>query len=244
MVIALAYILADDGEVARALAAGEVEPQPAVVHLVDFDGDDFLQGLDAALHLVGLGGLVAEAFDEGACLGNLLLLVLVGAELLFAALGAQGYVFVILDLVVVDLSAGDFDGARAYVVDKRAVVRHHDHRPLVLNQELFEPLDAADVEVVGGLVEEQYVGLLEQNLGQLDAHSPSAREFACGAVEVGLSETESCQRALQLSVIVRTAHHAKALVGLCESFHERHVFGALVVGALGQLLVQAVYLVL
>ena len=43
-----------------------------------------------------------------------------------------------------------------------------------LGEKLFEPLDGAYVEVVGGLVEEEKVGLLEEELGELDAHAPSA----------------------------------------------------------------------
>ena len=84
------------------------------------------------MHLVGLGGLVAEPFDEGLCFGNLLLLVLVGPQLLLAPFGTQVDVFVVADLIVVDLSARYFDGAVCDVIDEGAVVADHNHCALVI----------------------------------------------------------------------------------------------------------------
>ncbi len=39
----------------------------------------------------------------------------------------------------------------------------------IIDQVLFQPLDAFGIEVVGRLVEQQDVGLFEQQLGQRDA---------------------------------------------------------------------------
>ncbi len=49
--------------------------------------------LDAALHLHAFGGFVAETLDEILGVLNLFLLILVGAHLLFEALGAQSHIF-------------------------------------------------------------------------------------------------------------------------------------------------------
>ena len=54
-----------------------------------------------------------------------------------------------------------------------------------LCQPLFQPLYGLDVQMVGGLVEQQHVGLLQQNLGQLDTHAPATRELAGGTLQVG-----------------------------------------------------------
>ena len=62
------------------------------------------------------------------------------------------------------------------VVEEVAVVGHGDHgagKPL---QELLEPLDALGVEVVGRLVEQQHVGLGEQQPAQRDAALLAAGE--------------------------------------------------------------------
>ena len=52
----------------------------------NLDALDLFQFLDAALHLLRLGGLVAEAVDEGLQLLDALLLVAVGGFQLAAAL--------------------------------------------------------------------------------------------------------------------------------------------------------------
>lgn len=52
----------------------------------------------------------------------------------------------------------------ADLVQEVAVVGDHDHRALVVLEQIAEPVDAADVEVVGRLVEQQDVGVVEQHL--------------------------------------------------------------------------------
>ncbi len=47
-------------------------------------------------------------------------------------------------------------------------MRHGDDGPLVLLQVLLEPADALGVEVVGGLVKEKNIGLLQQQPAESD----------------------------------------------------------------------------
>ena len=51
--------------------------------------------------------------------------------------------------------------------------------------------------MVGGLVHEQQVGLLEQQPGQRDPHAPAAGELGDGPVEVGLAEAHAAQDGLR-----------------------------------------------
>ena len=55
------------------------------------------------------------------------------------------------------------------VVEEVPVVGDRDDGPGVLLEEALEPLDRLGVEVVGGLVEQQQVGVLEQQPGERDA---------------------------------------------------------------------------
>ncbi len=55
---------------------------------------------------------------------------------------------------------------------------------------VFEPQGAFEVEIVGGLVEQQDVRLGEQRRGERDAHAPAAGEFCAGALLVGMGEAE------------------------------------------------------
>ena len=61
---------------------------------------------------------------------------------------------------------------------------HEQDRAVVAGYELLEPANTLEVEVVGGLVEEEEVGMAQQQLGKGDAHLPTAREVGRGLVEV------------------------------------------------------------
>jgi hypothetical protein len=59
-------------------------------------------------------------------------------------------------------------------VEKIAVVRDEHEGKRILQQILLQPVAGFEIEVVGGLVEQQQVGLFEQQLGERDAHLPAA----------------------------------------------------------------------
>jgi hypothetical protein len=70
----------------------------------------------------------------------------------------------------------ELDGAGDHAVEEVAIVRDDDGRAGVGLEVLLQPLGRADVEVVGRLVEQDQVGLADQQLGQRDAHLPATRE--------------------------------------------------------------------
>ena len=99
--------------------------------------------------------------------------------------------------------------------------------PGVLGQESLQPLDRCQVEVVGRLVEEQQVGVLEQQPRERDAHHPAARELADVALHVGLGEAEAGQDAPRLG-LQRPA--AELLEPMLEPAVLVHQLGQLVLG--------------
>ena len=242
--IILAHLVADNGIVATAKTGWKLEVHLLVVDLVDLNGHDLLQLLDAALHLHGLGGLVAETLYEVLNIGDFFLLILIGAELVLAAFGAEAHKLVVGHLIVHDFAAGDFHRAVGHVVDKGAVVAHEHHRAAAAGEEVFEPAYALDVEVVGRFVEQQHVGAAQQELCQFDAHAPAAGKLARGAVEVGAAEAEALQRALHFGTVVNAAHELEAFVLVGELFHELQIFLAFIVGAPQELLVEVVEMLL
>ena len=175
--IALGGVFTYHRVVAAALGGTELETQGATILFVDDYGHHLLELLDAALHLNGLGGLIAKALNEVGDIGNLLLLVLIGTELLLATLATEHYVFVVLDAVVVYGATGDLNGTVSDIIDEGAVVAHKHHGLAITGKEVFEPLDTLDIEVVGGLVEQEHIRVLEQKLGQLNTHAPSTRKL-------------------------------------------------------------------
>lgn len=63
----------------------------------------------------------------------------------------------------------EFENPFGGVVEEVAIVRHRDDGAQITREELFEPFDGFGVEVVGRLVQDQHVGLLQQELAQRDA---------------------------------------------------------------------------
>ena len=191
-----------------------------------------------------LGGLVTEALDEIFDLGNLFLLVLVSAQLTFTPFRAKLYVFVVLHTIVHHLSARNLQCAIRNVVDERAIVAHQDNGIRIAREELLQPADTLDVQMVGRLVEQQHIVTGQQKFGQLDAHAPSAGEFSCGALQIFAVEAQTGERSLDFCVIVLRTHHLQTVVFAAEGFDELHIFRRIVVGATGKFVVQSAHAVL
>ena len=115
-------------------------------------------------------------------------------HLLFTAFLAKHQILGVVHLVIIDTSHRNFNGTGRDVIHKFAVVADDDDGFPIVDKELFQPLDGLDVEVVGRLVQQQYVRFLQQQFGKLDAHAPATAEIACLTVEVlsGESEAEQC----------------------------------------------------
>src|SRR3546814_11386641 len=71
-------------------------------------------------------------------------------------------------------------GVGADVVEELAVVADQQQRARVLEQPLFQPQHRVQVEVVGGLVEQQQVARGHQRARQVQAHEPAAGERKIG----------------------------------------------------------------
>src|SRR5690606_33601732 len=84
------------------------------------------------------------------------------------------------------------------VVEEVAVVRNRDDRPLELREILLEPRDRLGVQVVGRLVEQQHVRLLEENATKRDPASLTAGKRLDGGV-IG-REPERVHRDVDLPV--------------------------------------------
>ena len=97
-------------------------------------------------------------------LGDLLLglLVLILYELLHELAG------LVPEVVVADvhlyLAVVDIDDVRADVVEEVSVMRNDENRALIIHEEILEPHDACEIEVVRRLVEQDNIGRAEQCL--------------------------------------------------------------------------------
>ena len=75
-----------------------------------------------------------------------------------------------------DRAVVDVEDVRRDVVEEALVVRDDDRAALVAGEELLEPADREDVEVVGRLVEEQHVRPAEEHLREEHAQLEAAGE--------------------------------------------------------------------
>ncbi len=96
------------------------------------------------------------------------------------------------------LAAVEFENPPGHIVEEIAVVGHGDDRTLILLEMLFEPVDGFGVEVVGGLVQEEDIGLLQQQAAQSHAAPLAARKDR--NLLVGLGTPQGIHRTLQYAV--------------------------------------------
>ncbi len=163
-------------------------------------GTDLLEHLDPVLHLRGLRGRVAEPVDEHLDARHLLVLPALRVAQALEALVALDEVLRVVAVVVDERAQVDVGDAVHDGVQEEAVVRDQDHRVRVVVQVLLEPVAGVEIEVIGRFVEQEQVGLRQQQLGQRDAHLPAARERRRRLVVVGGAEPEAPQHRVDLQV--------------------------------------------
>jgi len=76
-----------------------------------FDSFNFLEFLDPALHLLGLGGLIAKAIDESFQVMNTVLLIFVGRFELRPAFRLLRQIFVVISGVKICTLVPDFENS-------------------------------------------------------------------------------------------------------------------------------------
>ena len=85
-------------------------------------------------------------------------------------------------------AAVDLDDLADDAVHEFAVMRGHQQEALIAFEELLQPDQAFEIEMVRRFVEQHGVGAHEENAGERDAHLPAARERADIAVHHFLAE--------------------------------------------------------
>ena len=186
------------------------------------------QRLDPALRLLGLGRLGLEAVDEARELGDLFLLALEGRLLLALPLGAHELERAVVAAVARERLLVEVQRDAGGGVEKLAVVADHQQRAFEALEPAFEPDEGVQVQVVGGLVEQQQVGRTHQRAGQLQAHAPATRKAVDGRVELLNLEAQPHQQGLrtragiegvglgQRGVSVGDGMAVAALLGACQ----------------------------
>ena len=114
-------------------------------------------------------------------------------------------------------------------------MRDNDHAARIGLEELLQPDNGFDIEVVGGFVEQQEVGLGEQQFGQHHAHLPASAEGAQGAVQFFPLKAEAFEDALGLALHAAAFHEVQAFVEVGEALQQALIVAAFVILATGEL---------
>eukprot|EP00906_Rhabdomonas_costata_P020127 RCo029247 len=174
----------DDLQVWRGhrLGLGQRELKVGVLHR---GGDEFQagDGLHAALRHLRPFGVVPPAVHEGLHVLALLLLRIQAAGLVLQVLTAGALEGVVVPPVVGQPEVMQVDDVRGDAVEEGAAVRDHDQGLLPVQQGVLQPQHSVEVQVVGGLIQEQNVWANEQGTGQADSHPPPPAEGAGGLVQ-------------------------------------------------------------
>ena len=73
-------------------------------------------------------------------------------------------------------------------MNEGAIVRHQHEGSRILGQARLQTLDGREIEVIGGLVEQEQIRLADQNFGQLQPAALAAGQRGQGPAEVGLRQ--------------------------------------------------------
>ncbi len=82
------------------------------------------------------------------------------------------------------IHARQLDHLGGDIFEEIAVVADHDAGEGRVLQKSFEPVDPREVQMIGGLVEQQNVRALHQSFGNRQALAPAARQRRCRSIEV------------------------------------------------------------
>ena len=189
------------------------------------DRHHLLEHLDPALHLRRLGRLVAEAVDEHLDARDFFVLFALGLAHRLDPLVVLGEVAAVVGVVVGQRPQREIGDAGDDGVEKIAIVRDQDHRVRVGVEVLLEPVARLEIEMVGRLVEQQQVGLAEQQLRQRDPHLPAAGEGFGRPFEVSRLEAEATEHRRRLQLDAVAVAEPEAVLQVAVAMQHRLVLG-------------------
>mmetsp|Transcript_34669 Transcript_34669/g.83756 ORF Transcript_34669/g.83756 Transcript_34669/m.83756 type:complete len:328 (+) Transcript_34669:573-1556(+) len=145
-----------------------------------FQHGEPLQGLDAGLYQARTLSVAPEGVDELAQVGLGPLLGLRLPLLLEQLIRSHFFEGVVVPLVVRELLVPELNDVRADGIQEIPGVGHNDQGGLALRQVLLQPGHRVQIQVIGGLIQQQEVRVGEKRASQGHTHAPSSREMAEG----------------------------------------------------------------
>ncbi|RMQ07034.1 hypothetical protein ALQ09_05660 [Pseudomonas viridiflava] len=176
---------------------------------------DLVDRLGSGSGLLGFRCVGRKAADERLQLGDLRFLLGVVGQQLLAGLGRHGHVLVIVAREQAQLAVIQVGHVRAHAVQEVTVVGDDDHQAVALGEDVFQPANGVDVQVVGWFVEQQHFRIGEQCLRQQNAQLPAGRHFAHRAVVLLDADTQAQQQFAGTGLGSVAVHFRKLGFQLC-----------------------------
>ena len=195
----------------------------------NLDSLDLFQLFDAALYLFCLGGLSAEAVDERLQMLDLDALITVSGLELRPPLVFLAEVFGVVALIDIQALVPYLHRAIDRHIEKIPIVRDKDVTEGISPEIVLEPVTSFKIQVVGGLIEQQQIGLGQQQFGQCDAHLPASGKLIRLPRPILLAEAEPCEHATHLRVECVAVQRVKPLLLHGIALRSRFIFGASVI---------------
>ncbi len=152
-------------------------------------------------------------------------LVAVGVLELRFAVGLLDQIFVVIAVIEIYFLVPEFHHFADGDVKEITVVRDQDVAERVVGEVRLQPIAGFQVEVIGGLVEQQQVGFFKQQLGESEAHLPAAGEFLGVADPVFLAEAKTVEHRADLGFDGVTVAIPKLAIDVMKAVGGSGVFG-------------------
>lgn len=160
------------------------------------------------------------ALDEVLLALDLRLLALVGRLFLAALQSGHLLELLVAARVARELEVVDMPDDIRHRIEERHIVRDDDEGILVIRQVVLEPFDVLGVEVVRRLVEQQDLGVLEQELRQEDLRALTARELVDLALEPDVAQAEAARDLLDARIDRVVAARLEDVLDVADILHE------------------------
>ena len=154
----------------------------------------------AAFCHVGGSNTRLIAGDEVLQLSNLLLLTLVGCCLLGLIDGVHFLEFVVVTAVTGKLAVFQMIDNIDNLVEEGNVMGNQNEGMLVVLQELCEPFDMFNVKIVSRLVQQQNLGVLQQQLSKQNLAALTAGKLADVFIKTDAAKTEAVGKLFDFTV--------------------------------------------
>ena len=186
--VAVMDFLQSNHALPASLGLRKLKFEPACCFFWSLDALHLLQLFEFGLSLRSLGSLRAKTFDKTGQPFDFSLLIFVSGPLLFQSFFLELEIIVVIASIASELASPKLNGGVSQPVEEGSIVRDEEKGAGVLTEVLLEPQNRMQIEMIGGLIQHQQIGLHDQEAGQVGTHDPPSTEGVQRALKIRFPE--------------------------------------------------------